>query len=166
MRQTQKIGALGEELVEKFLVKRGHTILDRNYRRPWGELDIVSVFKGKIHFVEVKALSRSIVSDETLVTKPRRLGLLRGKQEVNVSDETSEREKALAYIRSKVKKDRFRAEDRVNKEKIKRQGRIIQTYLNAKNVSDETTWQFDVATVLIDEERKKAKIELLEDLVF
>lgn len=165
MGETQKIGTLGEELVEKFLVKRGHKILDRNYRRPWGELDIVSMLKGKIHFVEVKAMSQQIVSDETPVVKLRRLGLLRGKHEVEVSSETSDRERALIYVRSKVKKDRFRAEDHVNKEKIKRQGRIIQTYLNAKHVSDETIWQFDVATVLIDEEHRKAKVELLEDLI-
>ena len=57
---TQKVGALGEELVVQFLVKRGYKILDRNYRRPWGELDVVAERKGKIHFVEVKALSRNV----------------------------------------------------------------------------------------------------------
>ena len=65
---TQKVGALGEELVVQFLVKRGYKILDRNYRRPWGELDVVAERKGKIHFVEVKALSRN-VSDETSIQK-------------------------------------------------------------------------------------------------
>ncbi|MDO8593957.1 MAG: YraN family protein [bacterium] len=150
MGRTQKVGSLGEELVVRFLMKRGFTILDRNYRRPWGELDIVAERKNKIHFVEVKAMSQRIVSDET---------------KSNVSSETSEREAALAYIRSKVKKDRFSPEDHVNKEKIKRQGRIIQTYLGAKHVSGETNWQFDVASVLIDSETKKAKINLLEDLI-
>ena len=65
MGKTQKTGSLGEELVTMFLMKRGYTILHRNYRRPWGELDVVAVKKNKIHFVEVKAMSRGFVSDET-----------------------------------------------------------------------------------------------------
>lgn len=146
---TQKVGALGEELVVKFLVKKGYTILDRNFRRPWGELDVVAKRKGKIHFVEVKSVSASNVdvSNET------------------ISHETSPREKALAYIRLKRPKDRYRPEDNVHANKIKRLSRIIQTYLNGKHVSDETTWQFDVATVYIDERNKKAKINLLENII-
>ncbi|MDO8620324.1 MAG: YraN family protein [bacterium] len=154
---TQKVGALGEELIVMFLMKRSYKILDRNFRRPWGELDIIAERKGKVHFIEVKALSQNIVSDETKAGVSGR----------DVSDETSVKDAhgaSLAYIRSKVRKDRFRAEDHVNAEKIKRLGRIIQTYLNSKDVSDETKWQFDVATVLIDTEAMKAKINLLEDL--
>ncbi len=167
MGRTQKVGSLGEELVVKFLMKRGYTILDRNYRKPWGELDIVAKEKKKIHFVEVKAMSQEIVSDETPTVKPRGLGLLWGKQNTKVSDETqmSERKRALAYVRSKIKKDRFRAEDNVNVGKMKRLSRIIQTYLSAQHVSSETNWQFDVATVYIDGDKKKAKINFMEDLI-
>lgn len=49
------IGNRGEQLVEKFLVKQGFKVLDRNYLRPWGEIDIVAKNKDIIHFVEVKA---------------------------------------------------------------------------------------------------------------
>ncbi len=153
---TQKVGSLGEELAVKFLMKRGFVVIDRNYRRPWGELDIVAEKKQKIHFVEVKAMSHRFVSDET------EKGLRNG-----VSSETSAYNgwrASLLYVRSKIKKDRFRPEDHVNAEKIKRLARIIQTYLGEKHVSSETNWQFDVVTVLIDRERKKAKVEFLEDI--
>lgn len=145
---TQKVGSLGEELVVRFLLRRGYRVIDRNYRRPWGELDIVVERKGKIHFVEVKALSGFVMSKVTRETPQI----------------PSQREKILEYIKFAPSKDWFRPEDHVNKEKIKRQGRIIQTYLNAKRVSDETKWQFDIATVLIDRESKKAKIKLIEDI--
>lgn len=154
MNSTQKIGTLGEDLVARFLMKRGYEILDRNYRRPWGELDIVARKKNKIHFVEVKTMSQKIVSDETTKTVSKN----------SVSSETTEREATLAYVRSKIKKDRFRPEDHVNRNKVLRLSRIIQTYLMSKHVSSETLWQFDVATVLIDVETKKARIELLEEL--
>lgn len=146
---TQKVGSLGEELVVKFLVKTGHKILDRNFRRPWGELDVVAERKGSIHFIEVKSFSarNGDVSDET------------------ISRETSPREKALAYVRLRQPKDRYRPEDTVHANKIKRLRRIIQTYLSRKHVSAETIWQFDVATVYIDEAHKKAKINLMEDII-
>ena len=53
----QKIGELGEEVAAKFLMKQGFTILDRNYTKKWGELDIVAEKKGKLYFVEVKSVS-------------------------------------------------------------------------------------------------------------
>ena len=49
---------MGEDLVCKYLQERGFDIVDRNYLRPWGELDIVAKREGKIHFVEVKTVTR------------------------------------------------------------------------------------------------------------
>ena len=51
------IGKLGEDLACKFLEKKGFHMKTRNYRRIFGELDIVAEKKDKIHFVEVKAVS-------------------------------------------------------------------------------------------------------------
>jgi len=48
------IGTKGEQLAVKFLKKRGYKILQRNYRRRKGEVDIVCYDHGTIAFVEVK----------------------------------------------------------------------------------------------------------------
>ena len=56
--KTQKIGELGENIAVKFLVKQGFSILDRNYTKKWGEIDIVAQKLGKIYFIEVKSVSR------------------------------------------------------------------------------------------------------------
>lgn len=150
MNGKRKIGPLGEELTVKFLVKRGYKILDRNYRRPWGELDVVAERKGVIHFVEVKALSSTInKSSVTHETPP----------------ELSEREKVIEYIRHAKPKDWYRPEENVSRSKMLRLSRIIQTYLMGKHVSDETAWQFDVATVLIDKEGRKAQVNLIENVI-
>ena len=59
MTQTdkQKVGELGENLACKYLEKNGFEILDRNYRKKWGELDVVAKKDKILHFVEVKAVS-------------------------------------------------------------------------------------------------------------
>ncbi len=49
------LGLQAESLVADHLRKQGYRILDRNWRRPWGELDVVARRGDTIHFIEVKA---------------------------------------------------------------------------------------------------------------
>ena len=51
------IGKIGEEAVANNFKRKGHRILERNYRKKWGEIDIVAEKGGIIHFVEVKTVS-------------------------------------------------------------------------------------------------------------
>lgn len=55
---TQKIGEIGENIAEKFLVKQNFSILERNYTKKWGEIDIIAEKKNKLYFIEVKSVSR------------------------------------------------------------------------------------------------------------
>jgi len=52
----QKIGKLGEELAKRFLMKHGYTILEENYTKKYGEMDLIAQKNDKIHFVEVKSI--------------------------------------------------------------------------------------------------------------
>jgi putative endonuclease len=55
-----KTGQVGELLVVDYLKKEGFKVLDRNYSKPFGEIDIVAERRGNIHFVEVKTMTRDI----------------------------------------------------------------------------------------------------------
>ena len=52
------VGRGGEKIAAQFLVKKGFKIIERNYRRKWGEIDIIAEKDGVVRFVEVKAVSR------------------------------------------------------------------------------------------------------------
>ncbi|OHA88200.1 MAG: hypothetical protein A2741_01115 [Candidatus Zambryskibacteria bacterium RIFCSPHIGHO2_01_FULL_43_27] len=54
--EKRKIGDVGEGIACKFLMKHGYEIVERNYLRKWGEIDIVSKRSGKLIFVEVKTI--------------------------------------------------------------------------------------------------------------
>ena len=47
-------GKTGENAAEKYLKKNGYTILERNYRKTYGEIDIIAKHGENIAFVEVK----------------------------------------------------------------------------------------------------------------
>ncbi len=56
--EKQKIGQIGEDIASKFLVKHGFEVIQRNYRKVFGEIDIICQKNFKFHFVEVKTVSR------------------------------------------------------------------------------------------------------------
>jgi len=55
--EKRKIGNLGEDLACRFLMKRGFNVIERNYLKKCGEIDIIAKLKDKLHFIEVKSVS-------------------------------------------------------------------------------------------------------------
>ncbi|MEK7600403.1 MAG: YraN family protein [Patescibacteria group bacterium] len=53
--KTSAFGNYAEDLAAQFLVRKGYEVLARNWRRPWGELDIIARIRELVVFVEVKA---------------------------------------------------------------------------------------------------------------
>lgn len=69
MKQVEKqgrkneIGAYGETIAARYLEKHGFIILEKNYLKKWGELDIVARGTDSIRFVEVKTVSYETKQD-------------------------------------------------------------------------------------------------------
>lgn len=56
--EKQRIGQIGEDIATKFLVKHGFSVILRNYRKKYGEIDIICHKNTRLHFVEVKTVTR------------------------------------------------------------------------------------------------------------
>lgn len=52
--QKRKIGDFGETLAVDYLEQNHYKILDRNFQKQWGEIDIIAEKNNIIIFVEVK----------------------------------------------------------------------------------------------------------------
>lgn len=71
-RRNQQVGAWGESVAAKYLEELGYSIVARNHRTPYGEIDIVAVKDGFAFFVEVKTrTSKSLGPPEISIT-PRK----------------------------------------------------------------------------------------------
>jgi putative endonuclease len=61
---NKKIGKIGEDLSCNFLIKNGFEIIERNYQKRIGEIDIIAFKKGILHFFEVKTVSRETLYNQ------------------------------------------------------------------------------------------------------
>ena len=134
--ETQKTGEIGENIAVKFLVKHGFSILDRNYTKKWGEIDIIAEKANKLYFIEVKSVSRETLN--TFIPKSY--------------DDSDERYQ-------------HRPEDNMHPWKLKRMSRTIQTYLLSKNVSDDKEWQVDLLVVYLCQKERRARVKVVSDII-
>ena len=141
MAKHNETGVVGENIVTKYLENKGFSVIDRNYNKKWGELDIIAQKDGLVHFVEVKTVSRKSFGGHF-------------EQEIN----------------------NYRPEDNMHPWKLKRLQRAIQTYLLEKyppsrkasagqSKTSEPLWQFDLACVFLDQEKRVAKVKFIENLI-
>lgn len=70
--EKRKLGDIGEKVACEYLRRRGFEILETNYLRKWGEIDIVAKKSGVLRFVEVKSIAQTLsqVSGETGIYRP------------------------------------------------------------------------------------------------
>ena len=68
------VGKKGEEIVAEYLKKEGYVVLEKNWRLPIGEIDIIAMGDGCLVFVEVKTLiNTTIESLDLLIGKHKQL---------------------------------------------------------------------------------------------
>ena len=58
-----KIGKAAEDLACEYLVRNGHTVVERNWRSGHLEIDIITLDSAGIHFVEVKGRVAPVTAD-------------------------------------------------------------------------------------------------------
>jgi putative endonuclease len=125
--EKRRRGDIGEDITCKYLEKKGYKILERNYLKPWGEIDIVAEKADLLSFVEVKS-----VSCENGTT---------------------------------ISREKVRPEENLHAGKLKRLHRAIQTYLLQHKIPESKLWQIDLACVYLNFSTKKARVELMENIV-
>ena len=101
-RKTE-IGSFGEEYIAKILESRGFVVLDMNYRKKCGEIDVVVKKDEMIRFIEVKTVTR----------------------------ETIEQKQDMARHAGRAD-GVYRPEDNVHYDKLRRIARTIEVYLLEK----------------------------------
>ncbi len=66
------LGKAGEDRAARFLTKQGYKIIERNYRVPSGEIDLIALHQGEVVFVEVKTRTSDAFGAPELAVTPRK----------------------------------------------------------------------------------------------
>ncbi|GGK28007.1 UPF0102 protein [Pilimelia terevasa] len=74
---TRALGATGEAMAAAYLTRAGMTILDRNWRCPAGEIDLVARDGPAVAFVEVKTRRGTGYGTPAAAVDPRKAARLR-----------------------------------------------------------------------------------------
>ena len=76
MAQHNDLGKKGEQLAIDYLVKKGYTILDKNWRFQKAEVDIIAKKKETLAVVEVKTRSGTDYGNPQDFVNPKKIKLL------------------------------------------------------------------------------------------
>ena len=133
MTYKSDIGKYGEDKACEYLVKNGYKIIERNYRKPWGELDIIAKSpEGILVFVEVKTM-RSPYGRSFMPTADLQKGWTERKQ---LGNEVAE----------------LLPEEQMTSAKIKKFKRTAALYAqNNEKLINNRGWRCDVITLTISE---------------
>ena len=58
--QYSELGFFAEHYASDYLRSKGYSVIGHNYRKPWGEIDIIVKKEGIVVFVEVKANKKEL----------------------------------------------------------------------------------------------------------
>ena len=58
--RTTELGLFAEEYAARYLKSKGYRVIGHNYRKPWGEIDLIAQKDDVVIFVEVKANKKEI----------------------------------------------------------------------------------------------------------
>ena len=123
----RKRGDKGEDIAVKYLLNNRFEILDRNYLKKWGEIDIVAKKSGTLHVIEVKTIYRK----------------------GSVSREN----------------DSYEPLENIHSAKKRKFSRIIETYLEDKDISESIDYQVDAISIILFDSNENPEIDFLEDVV-
>ncbi len=135
----RQLGDLGEDIACKYLERKGFRIVERNYLRKWGEIDIVAEKPNLLSFIEVKSARLDSASSARRVSRES-------------SGEGGSR-------------GTYRPEENVHPAKLRRLHRAVQTYLLDRKVPEDKPWRIDVACVYLDFSTRRAKVEVIENVI-
>lgn len=156
MTKKSEIGHLGENIACEYLVNKGYTICERNYRKPWGELDIIAKDPdGTLVFVEVKTITQSKESQNYNLADYAPNSLWRAIRQFGNAAMLKKLQQKISWRES----SQILPEENLTAAKLKKLKRTVSLYagFHQELIDDEKGWRIDLLAISIDRENYNIK---------
>ncbi len=167
---NQSLGTWGEDIACRYLEGKGYKIIERNFRRKWGEIDIVCrkvVPRGTLQQDPERA-SRSVLR-RTLDWIGRTFGTQGATPRTHVENlRKKSDEQTMVFVEVKtLQPGDLMPEDNITPAKMRKLIRSCHLYLAVKNYNlDTTDWQIDTVGIVVDKEARRAKVTHLKQAIY
>lgn len=166
-----EIGKFGEAIACKYLKSKGYKIIERNFRKKWGEIDIICKKDCLANnFKKREAGGGFIFANLIKHIFSKSLCLLRNVlygTTCDLNDNVSFDKIIFVEVKTlKSNNKSLNPEDNVTKSKQKKLIRTCELYLASKKFPIDTDWQIDVVAIKLDRDNKKATINHIENAVY
>lgn len=160
--QHLKVGKIGENIACEYLKNKGYKIIERNFRRKWGEIDIVCFKKcnngsiwNKISTNVLSVLQRTNNNKENLRADLN-----------NVPQGTSNNKLVFIEVKTLKEGSGLNPEDNLTYSKQKKLIRTCELYVSNNHKYSDMDWQIDAVLINLYSDLKKAKIRHIESAIY
>ncbi|MDP3800469.1 MAG: YraN family protein [bacterium] len=160
--QHLKVGKAGEDIACKYLENKGYKIMERNFIRKWGEIDIICL-KGN----NKSSIWNKVYSNIFNVLRKTN----NDKSQLNTDDfyvPQGTGLNKLVFVEVKTLKNGagLNPEDNLTESKKKKLIRTCELYVSDNPIYINTEWQIDAILIKIDHNLKKASIRHIESAIY
>lgn len=147
------MGNLAENIAARYLEEGGYEILDKNYEKAWGEIDIIAKYQRS----NIKNQNFGVPLDGTAK---------KDDDDAKVAD--GDDDKTIIFVEVKANRSDFAGdfapEERVNAHKLAKIAKVAQFYMDNEFEGQDLEWRIDAISVVFDEQNKKAKIKHFKNI--
>ena len=146
--QHLKVGKMGENIACKYLKNKGYKIIERNFKRKWGEIDIICSKKEPVVGLLSSTWNNTVENIK------------------NVLHGTNNSKLVFVEVKTLKNNNLLEPEDNLTSEKQRKLIRTCQLYISEKNIDQDTEWRIDAILIVLNLVQKKAKIKHLKGVIY
>ena len=160
--QHLKVGKIGEDIACKYLKDRGYKIIERNFRKTWGEIDIICLKKCSENS-PWNNITNTLIN--VLRKTNNKIDIYHDSDNL-VPQRTNSKKLIFVEVKTLKNSSGMNPEENLTEGKKHKLIRTCELYVSNNPRYINTDWQIDAILIEINNDLKKAKVRHIESAIY